>query len=61
MEVVIVTPIQPEQAERIGAEEGVELTYLPELLPTERWTNDGTGEGGVAFDDPRWAEALERG
>ena len=36
------------------------LTYLPELLPTERWSNDGSGEGGVAFDDPRWSEALER-
>ena len=60
VEVVIVTPIRPEQAERIGAEEGVELTYLPELLPTERWSNDGSGEGGIPFDDPRWAGALTR-
>jgi len=60
VELVIVTPIRPEQAERIGAQEGVTLTYLPELLPTERWSNDGSGEGGVAFDDPRWSEALAR-
>jgi phosphoglycerate dehydrogenase-like enzyme len=60
VEVVIVTPIRPEQAERIGAAEGVELTYLPELLPTERWSNDGSGEGGVGFDDPRWSDALSR-
>jgi phosphoglycerate dehydrogenase-like enzyme len=60
VEVLIVTPIRPELAERIAAQEGVELTYLPELLPTARWSNDGDGEGGVALDDPRWAEALER-
>ncbi len=60
MEVVIVTPIRPELAERIAAQEGVELTYLPELLPAARWSNDGSGEGGVPLDDPRWAEALGR-
>jgi phosphoglycerate dehydrogenase-like enzyme len=60
VEVLIATPLRPEMAERIAAEEGVELTYLPELLPTERWSNDGTGEGGVAFDDPRWSEAMGR-
>jgi phosphoglycerate dehydrogenase-like enzyme len=60
VEVLIATPLRPEMAERIAAEEGVELTYLPELLPTERWSNDGTGEGGVAFDDPRWLEAMGR-
>jgi phosphoglycerate dehydrogenase-like enzyme len=60
VEVVIVTPLRPELAERIAAQEGVELSYLPDLLPTARWSNDGGGEGGVAFDDPRWAEALAR-
>jgi phosphoglycerate dehydrogenase-like enzyme len=60
VEVLIATPLRPEMAERIAAEEGVELTYLSELLPTERWSNDGTGEGGVAFDDPRWSEAMGR-
>ena len=58
VEVVIVTPIQPEQAERIAAEEGVELTYLPELLPTERWSNDGSGEGGVALRRPALGRAA---
>jgi phosphoglycerate dehydrogenase-like enzyme len=60
MEVVIVTPMRPELAERIAAQEGVELTYRPELLPAARWSGDTVGEGGVALDDPRWAEALER-
>ena len=60
MEVVIATPMRPEDAERIAAEAEVELTYLPELLPTARWSGDTVGEGGVAIDDPRWADALER-
>ena len=33
MEVLIASPMTPEDAERIAAEEGVELTYRPELLP----------------------------
>ena len=60
MEVVIATPMRPQDAERIAAEAEVELTYLPELLPTARWSGDTVGEGGVAIDDPRWADALER-
>ena len=60
MEVLIVTPMGRELAERIAAQDGVELTYLPELLPTARWSGDTVGEGGVALEDPRWAEALER-
>ena len=60
MEVVIATPMQPEDAERIAAEDGVELTYLPELLPTARWSSDANGEGGVPLADPRWRDALER-
>jgi phosphoglycerate dehydrogenase-like enzyme len=60
VEVVIVTPMRPELAERIAALDGVELTYLPELLPAARWSGDAVGEGGVPFDDPRWADALER-
>lgn len=60
MEVVIVTPLRPELAERIAAQDGVELTYLPELLPAARWSGDMTGEGGVGLDDPRWADALGR-
>ena len=60
MEVLIVTPMRPELAERIAAQNGVELTYLPELLPTARWSSDTVGEGGVALDDPSWAGALER-
>ena len=60
MEVVIATPMQPEDAKRIAAEDGVELTYLPELLPTRRWSGDIDGEGGVPLEDPRWTPALER-
>jgi len=60
MEVVIVTPMRPEHAEQIAELDGVELAYLRELLPTARWSGDTVGEGGVALDDPRWAEALER-
>jgi phosphoglycerate dehydrogenase-like enzyme len=60
VEVVIVTPMRPEHAERIAAQDGVELTYLPQLLPTARWSGDTVGEGGVPLDDPRWADALER-
>ena len=60
VEVVIVTPMTPEDAERIAAEDGVELTYLPELLPARRWVGDINGEGGVPLDDPRWQDALER-
>jgi len=59
VEVVIATPMIPEDAQRIAAEDGVELTYLPELLPTRRWAGDTTGEGGVPLDDPRWKHALE--
>ena len=36
MEVLIASPMTPEDAERIAAEEGVELTYRPELLPTRK-------------------------
>ncbi len=61
MEVVIVTPMIPEDAERIAAsDERIALTYLPELLPTARWSSDTSGEGGVGLDDPRWKPALER-
>ena len=60
MEVVIATPMRAEDAERIAAEDGVELTYLPELLPSARWIGDTVGEGGVGLDDPRWADALGR-
>jgi phosphoglycerate dehydrogenase-like enzyme len=60
VEVVIVTPMRPEDAERIAAaDERIELTYLPDLLPTARWSGDTTGEGGVALDDARWQHALE--
>jgi phosphoglycerate dehydrogenase-like enzyme len=59
VEVVIVTPMRQEHAEQIAAVDGVELTYLPDLLPTARWIGDTTGEGGVALDDPRWKHALE--
>jgi phosphoglycerate dehydrogenase-like enzyme len=60
VEVVIVTPMRREHARRIAAsEDRVEVTYLPDLLPTARWTGDTNGEGGVAFDDPRWKHALE--
>jgi phosphoglycerate dehydrogenase-like enzyme len=60
VEVVIVTPMRSEHAERIAAsDERIELTYLPDLLPTARWSGDTTGEGGVALDDPRWKHALE--
>jgi phosphoglycerate dehydrogenase-like enzyme len=57
---MIVTPMRPEHAEQIAAQDGVELTYLPDLLPTARWSGDTVGEGGVELDDPRWAEALAR-
>ena len=60
MEVLIATPMLPEDAERIAAEDGVELTYLPDLLPTRRWSGDTVGEGGVPLDDARWKHALER-
>ena len=60
MEVLITTPMRPEDAERIAAEDGVELIYLPELLPTAQWSGDINGEGGVPLDDPRWQDALER-
>ncbi|MEA2134565.1 MAG: hypothetical protein QOC68_2474 [Solirubrobacteraceae bacterium] len=60
MEVLIVTPMRREQAERIAAQDGVELTFLPELLPVARWSGDTVGEGGVPLADPRWTEALER-
>ena len=59
MEVLIATPMRPHDAERIAAEEGVEVTYLPELLPTARWSSDPVGEGGIPLDDPRWKHALE--
>jgi phosphoglycerate dehydrogenase-like enzyme len=59
VEVLIATPMRPEDAERIAAEEGVELIYLPDLLPTARWVGDTVGEGGVPLDDPRWKHALE--
>ena len=60
MEVVIATPMRPEHAERIAAaDDRVELAYLPDLLPTARWSGDTTGEGGVALGDPRWKHALE--
>jgi phosphoglycerate dehydrogenase-like enzyme len=60
VEVVIVTPMIREDAERIAAsDERIALTYLPELLPTRRWNGDTKGEGGVPLDDPRWAHALE--
>ena len=60
MEVLIATPMTAEDAERIAAEEGVELTYRPELLPTRKWVGDINGEGGVPLDDERWKDALER-
>jgi phosphoglycerate dehydrogenase-like enzyme len=61
VEVVIVTPMGPELAERVAAaDERIALTYLPELLPVARWSGDTVGEGGVALDDPRWKHALER-
>jgi hypothetical protein len=60
MEVLIASPMTPEDAERIAAEEGVELTYRPELLPTRKWVGDINGEGGVPLDDERWKDALER-
>ena len=53
MEVLIATPMLPEDAERIAAEDGVELTYLPELLPARQWAGDINGVGGVPLDDPR--------
>ena len=59
MEVLIATPMRPEDAERIAAVEGVELSYLPDLLPTARWSSDPVGEGGVPFDDPRWKHAFD--
>jgi phosphoglycerate dehydrogenase-like enzyme len=59
VEVVIATPMRPQDAERIAAEEGVELTYLSELLPISRWSGDTVGEGGVPLDDARWKHALE--
>lgn len=60
MEVVIATPMRPEHAERIAAaDDRIELAYLPDLLPTARWSGDTTGEGGVALGDPRWKHALE--
>jgi phosphoglycerate dehydrogenase-like enzyme len=60
VDVVIVSPMRPEHAERIAAsDERIELTYLPDLLPTARWNGDTNGEGGVALDDPRWKHALE--
>ena len=60
MEVVIATPMTPEDAERVAAEEGVELTYRPELLPERQWVGDINGKGGVPLDDERWKDALER-
>ena len=59
MEVLITTPMRPRDAERIAGEEGVELSYLPELLPAARWSGDTVGEGGVPLDDARWQPALE--
>jgi phosphoglycerate dehydrogenase-like enzyme len=60
VEVVITSPMRREHAERIAAaDERIELTYLPELLPTARWSGDAIGEGGVALSDPRWKHALE--
>jgi phosphoglycerate dehydrogenase-like enzyme len=59
VEVLIATPMLREDAERIAAEDGVELTYPAELLPTRRWVSDPVGEGGVPLDDPRWKHALE--
>jgi phosphoglycerate dehydrogenase-like enzyme len=60
VEVLIVTPMRAEHAERIAAQDGITLTYPSELLPTARWSGDTVGEGGVALDDPRWTEPLER-
>ena len=60
MEVVIASPMTPEDAERVAAVEGIELTYRPELLPTRKWVGDINGEGGVPLDDERWKDALER-
>jgi phosphoglycerate dehydrogenase-like enzyme len=60
MEVVIASPMTPEDAERVAAVEGVELAYRPELLPTRKWVGDINGEGGVPLDDERWKDALER-
>src|SRR3954468_24682776 len=50
----------PEDAERVAAVEGIELTYRPELLPTRKWVGDINGEGGVPLDDERWRDAVER-
>ena len=61
MEVVIATPMRPEDAERIAAEDGVELTYLPELLPTRALESaTPTARAASPLDDPRWKDALER-
>jgi phosphoglycerate dehydrogenase-like enzyme len=60
VEVLIASPMTAEDAERVAAEEGVELTYRPELLPTRKWVGDINGEGGVPFDDERWRDAVER-
>jgi phosphoglycerate dehydrogenase-like enzyme len=58
---VIVSPLGPELARRIEeADPRVQLTYLPELLPRARWRGDVVGEGGVALDDLRWKEPLQR-
>jgi phosphoglycerate dehydrogenase-like enzyme len=60
VEVLIVTPMRAEHAERIAAQDGITLAYPSALLPTARWSGDTVGEGGVALDDPRWTEPLER-
>jgi len=62
MEVLIASPLfRPELAQRIAdTDDRVKVTYLPELLPRARWNGDGDGEGGVALDDPRWEEPLQR-
>jgi phosphoglycerate dehydrogenase-like enzyme len=60
VEVVIVSPMRREHAQQIAAaDDRVEVTYLPDLLPTARWRGDTNGEGGVPLDDPRWKHALE--
>ena len=58
MDVLIASPMTPEDAERVAAVEGIELTYRPELLPTRKWVGDINGEGGVPLDDERWEDAV---
>ena len=60
MEVVIVSPMRAEHAERIAAQDGVELTYLPGAAADRGWVGDAIGEGGVRSTTERWKDALER-